>query len=396
MDNSAKMGKIHTEAFDAVVAESNGVAKFNITANIADDPQDVVEKTLNYLATENAEIISGFAFGNHEILTKLIGEESSHSITILRGDTCRCPKVSAIQLTAISGTDLTPVTIDGDRIGSSFIFDGHRHCVLPGVHAETENQTRGANATAAFEKMLSALQTVGMDFSNVIRMWNYLDDLLSWYDEFNAVRNTFFTQNSVYDAIVPAGTGIGAANQHGTAYIGDAWAIKEASISLPPPACASSKKSTSTSLSTPAPPSSITNNNLSAFAVPSPLQCPAIDYKSSFSRAVEINSENFRTLSISGTASIEPGGKTVFLDDTERQIDKTLQVIAAILESREMKWSDTVRAIAYFANLDDLPLLAKRMKANNIPAIPMAISHAAICRDDLLFEIELDAVRPID
>jgi enamine deaminase RidA (YjgF/YER057c/UK114 family) len=213
--------------------------------------------------------------------------------------------------------------------------------------------------------MLNALKTVGMDFSNVIRMWNYLDELLSWYDEFNAVRNAFFTKHAVYDSLVPAGTGIGASNKHETSYIGDLWAIK-------PLESASAK--------------------LAAFPVPSPLQCPALDYKSSFSRAVEIVSNNFRTLSVSGTASIEPGGKTVFLNDTEKQIDKTLQVISAILESRDMTWSDAVRGIAYFADIADRPLLAARMKANGISEIPMAISHTAICRDDLLFEIELDAV----
>lgn len=384
MEHSPKMKKIHTETFDAVVAESQGVAKYNITANLADDPQGVIDKTLNYLANENAEIVTGFAFGNHETLTNIIGDDSSRSITMLQGDTCDCPQTTAIQLTAISGTELTPVTLNGECVGSSFTFDGHHHCVLPGIHANTDNESKGANATAAFEKMLDALKTVGMDFSNVIRMWNYLDDLLGWYDEFNSARNAFFTKNSVYDAIVPAGTGIGAANRHGTAYIGDLWAIEEAVASSSNSAFDSSSNTES----------STTTSNLSAFAVPSPLQCPAIDYKSSFSRAVEIDSESFRTLSISGTASIEPGGKTVFTNDTEKQIDKTLQVISAILESRNMAWSDTVRAIAYFANIADLPLLAGRMKTNGIPTIPMAISHAAICRDDLLFEIELDAMRP--
>ena len=376
------MNRIHTDAFDAIIAKSQGVAKINITANLADDPQGVIKETLNYLSNANAKIVAGFAFGNHEILNNFIDEESSSAITMLRGDTCNCPRATSIQLTAIAGTELNPINIDGERVGSTFAFDGHLHCVLPGIHAKTHNESRGANVGAAFEKMLNALQIVDMDFSNVIRMWNYLDDLLNWYDEFNTVRNAFFTKHSVYDAIVPAGTGIGAANQYGTAYIGDVWATKEAFASI-------SKSATSSN-----PALSSTTSKLSTFPVPSPLQCPAIDYKSSFSRAIEVDSASFRTLSISGTASIEPGGKTVFLGDTAKQIDKTLQVIAAILKSREMDWSDTVRAIAYFADIEDLPLLAERMEANGVPAtIPMAISHAAVCRDDLLFEIELDAMR---
>ena len=82
------------------------------------------------------------------------------------------------------------------------------------------------------------------------------------------------------------------------------------------------------------------------------------------------------------------------MGDTEKQINKTLEVLDAILKYRNMSWSDTVRAIAYFADINDLPLLHERLTAYSIPQIPIAISHAAICRDDLLFEIELDAVSP--
>ena len=240
---------------------------------------------------------------------------------------------------------------------------------MSGIHAKSARQIRGDDAREAFYIMGEALATVGFDFSNVIRMWNYLDNLLEWYPEFNTVRNAFFEERKVYDAVVPAGTGIGTANEFGTAYIGDLWAVKPAA-------------------------GWTISDNHKAFPVPSPLQCPAIDYKSSFSRAVELDSPNFRTLSISGTASIEQGGMTVHVGDTEKQINKTLEVIDAILKSRDMGWSDTVRAIAYFAEIDDLPLLYERLAAYSIPSIPIAISHAAICRDDLLFEMELDAVSP--
>ena len=51
-----------------------------------------------------------------------------------------------------------------------------------------------------------------------------------------------------------------------------------------------------------------------------------------------------------------------------------------------------VRGIAYFKDIADVPLLAKYYSENNLPQIPFAISHSDICRDDLLFEIELDAI----
>ncbi|NOY75483.1 MAG: translation initiation inhibitor [Kiritimatiellaeota bacterium] len=361
-----RLEKTKTETLQVVTVKSGNAGKITLTANLAENPERVVKQALKFIKSENAGIISGFAFGGIAQLEKILPNDSYFPVTCLQGDFRHRGTPTAIQLTAISGTEISPVTLDGNRVGSTFIFDGHKHCVLSGVHATASHPNRGDDVAEAFKIMSEALRSVGFDFSNVIRMWNYLDELLDWYDEFNSVRNAFFAEHSVYDSLVPAGTGIGAVNRFGTAYIGDLWAVE--------------------------PLNSTNFSNLAAFAVPSPLQCPAIDYKSSFSRAVELVSGNFRTLCVSGTASIESGGETVFPDDTAKQIDKTLQVISAILESRDMEWSDTIRAIAYFADIDDLPLLAERMEANNIPPIQMAISHAAICRDDLLFEIELDAV----
>ena len=42
--------------------------------------------------------------------------------------------------------------------------------------------------------MEDILKTVGMDFANVVRTWMYLRDLLTWYDDVNKVRNTFFEE----------------------------------------------------------------------------------------------------------------------------------------------------------------------------------------------------------
>ena len=55
-----------------------------------------------------------------------------------------------------------------------------------------------------------------------------------------------------------------------------------------------------------------------------------------------------------------------------------------------MNWNDLVRGIAYFKDMAYLPIY-KRV-ASNIPRFPLAVSRAYICRHDLVFEIEVDAV----
>ncbi|HEX9047707.1 MAG TPA: hypothetical protein VF988_11840 [Verrucomicrobiae bacterium] len=122
------------------------------------------------------------------------------------------------------------------------------------------------------------------------------------------------------------------------------------------------------------------------------MQCPATEYRSSFSRAVEMMFSDHRTLMISGTASIAADGRTVFADSTVKQIHLTLDVVEALLKSRGMDWQNTTRAVAYFHDIRALPVFEECCRERGIPALPLAPAHATVCRDDLWFEIELDAM----
>jgi enamine deaminase RidA (YjgF/YER057c/UK114 family) len=84
-----------------------------------------------------------------------------------------------------------------------------------------------------------------------------------------------------------------------------------------------------------------------------------LDYRSSFSRAAEIVTPEWRTVFVSGTASIEPGGLTVHHDDMDKQVALTMDVVKAILETRGMTLKDSVRAIAYIKRPEDRPKSAR-------------------------------------
>jgi len=127
--------------------------------------------------------------------------------------------------------------------------------------------------------------------------------------------------------------------------------------------------------------------------VASPLQCAATRYRSSFSRAVEVDFPEHRYLTVSGTASIAPSGASLYEGDVVKQIHLTLDVVEAILKSRGYEWADTVRAIGYFRDIHDLPVFDAICKGRGIAPLPLAPAHAIVCRDDLLFEIELDAIK---
>jgi enamine deaminase RidA (YjgF/YER057c/UK114 family) len=131
--------------------------------------------------------------------------------------------------------------------------------------------------------------------------------------------------------------------------------------------------------------------NAYAEEVASPLQCPAPAYGSSFSRAMEISTNGGRQLFISGTASIAPGGKTMWVDDVRNQVDLTMEVVEAILQSRGFSFEDLARATAYFRRPAEAAVFAEWLAAKNLSRLPVVSAQCDVCRDDLLFELEAEA-----
>ncbi len=202
-----------------------------------------------------------------------------------------------------------------------------------------------------------------MTMKDVARTWFFLDDILSWYGDFNRVRNDFFARSELRPGSVPASTGVSGLNPSGAALTAAAWAVR---------AHDSSAKTVE--------------------VVPSPRQCPAPAYGSAFSRAVEMTLPGGRRILVSGTASIEPGGRTAHVGDVKAQIELSMQVVEAILGSRQMSFADVLRATAYFKSVGDAPVFNCWLAQRGLQAMPVVCAGCDICRDDLLFEIELDAI----
>ena len=277
---------------------------------------------------------------------------------------------AAIQIWAVSGTGVTPVELRGEVVGSVFDDGYARYCRLGGLAPEDTEAGNMRQARAVLELMEEGLQAANMNFSNVIRTWFYNHRMLDWYGEFNSVRTQFFKERAVFDGLVPASTGVGGRNGAGAALMAECLAY----VPL--------------------------TEGVEAKAVTSPLQCPAPAYGSSFSRAVELSTPEMRRLYVSGTASISQDGRSVHVGDVERQVERTMEVVEAILKSRDMAWADVTRAIAYYKQAADCPLfgappLGGHCKGLELPEFPVALVKNDICRDDLLFEIELDAIKPI-
>jgi enamine deaminase RidA (YjgF/YER057c/UK114 family) len=368
---SASVKIVSSEGLDVASLSRGCCSKHFITSHAGSDQYDMFTRLGKYVSDNKLGIVQQYVFGGCQhyddgmkAIEKACGE-INWPITWLQGDGCTGEDLTATQAYAVSGNCYKPLVFDGKVVGAVYEDADAQYCLIgdllpDDIKASREEQTRNV-----FEKMDAVLKTVGMDFSNVVRTWMYLEELLKWYDEFNAVRTQFFEEHGVFDNLVPASTGIGVANPAGAALVTDLFAVKPKT------------------------------DRVKIFEVESPLQCSATDYRSSFSRAVEVALPDHRSIYVSGTASIEPGGKTVHLDDVKKQIDLTMEVAEAILKGRDMGWEDTVRGIAYFKDIKNAHLFTEYCNKHNLPKMPFALSHSDVCRDDLLFEIELDAVKAV-
>lgn len=271
--------------------------------------------------------------------------------------------IFSAQAIALSGIqNMEPVKVNGRKIG--FIYEDNyaRYCFLSNVFAQNVNASRSKQAEMVFEAFEKAMAQHEFKFTETVRTWFFNDHIFDWYDEFNKVRTNFFNKTGIFEKTVPASTGIGAGNPYGAALIGNLLAVQPK------------------------------NDQIKIQAVPSPMQESALNYKSSFSRAIEIEYPTHRSLLISGTASINKDGKTVFLDDVVSQIDLTMRVAEALLQSRKMDWRNLFRGRVYFKHPDYLKHFEEYCRKHKISGSNLAVAFTDMCRDDLLFEIELDAL----
>lgn len=333
----------------------------HFTVNSEDEAGDF-QRLRGQLAAQGVQPLSLFIFGGHDGVASCDASGLGAGVSWLQGDSSSRSGISSLQAFAVSGGRPVRVIRRGQGVGFVYEDEVARYCRLAAVMPSRRDRSREDQAREVFEAAEMMLHEGGFSFCDTVRTWFYLDRLLEWYAGFNSVRTSFFRSRGVFERLVPASTGIGAGNASGSALTCDLLAIQP-------------------------------RDGMSIRAVPSPLQDSALTYQSSFSRAVEITTPATRQLLVSGTASLDKAGRSVHAGDAAAQIGLTLDVVEALLKSRGMDWAHVTRGIAYFRNLAARPLLEECFRKRGVGPVSLAMAEADICRDDLLFEIEVDAIR---
>ncbi len=320
----------------------------------------ILNKIKSWLDTYDLTLLMGFGFGfdhgrGHGSLQEILSLVYLCDTAALSYD---------IQLVCTDKKDTETQAPDEKLcIKSIKHYDSRLHYISgirPDISKDCYDQTY-----TAFMILKSCLERNNIDYKGLARTWLYLNNILEWYDKLNLARADFFDKEDIYEKLIPASTGIGLGNHYGSCLSLSAFAV------------------------------SGMRQDKVVRVIESPMQCPAQDYKSSFSRAVEIDMQKTKKLMISGTASIDSEGSTIYPDSVIKQVDHTMKVVKAMLENEGYEWENTVRAVAYFPDRDDMGYFLDYCHNNNIDSSYFLLTGGTVCRKDLLFELELDAVKNV-
>ena len=221
----------------------------------------------------------------------------------------------------------------------------------------------GGSLQSMFERCGERLRDQGMTLRDVARTWLYLRDLLDDYDELNQVRDRFFTEHGLGTPgqfeCPPASTGIQGFHPDDRKSFMETLAVK-------------------------------IDGEQRAFRTIQPkLQCEAWDYGSTFSRGMVIDLADSSLTSLSGTASIGTDGKTMHVGQSRKQLEQTLKSFEDLLETCDKGPRIPGLWTLYFKNEETWVAWEEGVRSGRYEPIAAPAIYADVCRDNLLFEMEL-------
>ncbi|MHC4530255.1 MAG: Rid family hydrolase [Planctomycetota bacterium] len=244
--------------------------------------------------------------------------------------------------------------------GRLFKATGREYLTLSNISAQ-DPDSNTKQARKMLEKAEDALKLLNADFLNVARTWMWLGNILSWYDDFNRVRNQFFTERGVigtpHRQYMPASTGIGLKPPGNPICAMDLVAVLEP------------------------------EDSIEFLPAVGKQQC-ALEYGSAFSRASKAVTPAAVTVFVSGTAAIDATGATTNVENPAGQINDTIENVRAVLKDMKCSDHDVVQAFAYCKNTDVEKVFHQYKEKLSWPWLTIVCD---ICRPELLFEIEVTA-----
>jgi enamine deaminase RidA (YjgF/YER057c/UK114 family) len=263
---------------------------------------------------------------------------------------------------------------DGDTIcGRGWKRNEHTYLILQDIQVPGDILHTGLSgsqqARIMIERAERILREQGASYGDVIRTWVYLKDILGWYAAFNKVRNEKYREFGLMPGsgndhlLLPASTGIGGSPLSGAACTMDLIAVTGA------------KK-----------------EKLHVQKMTNPSQLDAFHYGSAFSRASVIKEGTTNLVEVSGTAAIDKHGVSRYPNDILAQIDSTFDKVQKLLVHTGTGLQDICSATVFMKRPEDAGLFYEIASQRGLTDFPCVCIFADICRDELLFEIDAEAI----
>jgi len=101
-----------------------------------------------------------------------------------------------------------------------------------------------------------------------------------------------------------------------------------------------------------------------------------------------VEGSDYKLILVSGTASIDEQGKSVFIGDPAAQIRQTLSVVSELVASEGATLQDLCEATVFIKRKEDFSFYQEIIEQMGISNLPSVCVLADVCRDELLFELD--------
>jgi len=291
-------------------------------------------------------------------------------ITYIAGDPPWGKGLAGIIIHAVSlnsAEDIWTVMDEENPCGRGWIRNGSTYLMLQNIQGQAGNRPR--QVREMFDRADGILRRNGATYKDVARTWLYLSEILDWYPDFNRARSEKYGEFGIMPGpgdnmlLLPASTGIGANMPSGAAASMDLLAVLE------------NGAMTSTVRK-------LTNKK----------QLDAFRYGAAFSRGAVIEEDDVTLIHVSGTAAIDEHGISLYPGDILSQINCTFDKIDSLLTQEGSGLADICAATIFVKRPEYAEVFWTIAADRGLEDFPAVCVVADVCREELLFEIDAEAV----
>ncbi|MEW6584681.1 MAG: RidA family protein [Nitrospirota bacterium] len=298
-------------------------------------------------------------------------------VTYVEGNPPWGDGLAGVIIRAVPAEDVWTIRDSRMPYGRGWRLDGVTYLALQniqGMYAGGEGAVKSSLSGVArplqtrlmLERAERILRENGASYKDVVRTWFYVSDILGWYAAFNKARNEKYGEFGIMpgpgdrELLLPASTGIQGVTQSGAACAMDLIAVL--------------------------------NSENCTRKLSNPSQLDAFRYGSAFSRASVVRNGSADFIEVSGTAAIDEHGVSLYPGNIRAQIDCTFDKVQTLLAQEGAELKDICSATVFVKQSGFAEIFYEMAAARGLEDLPCVCVVADVCREELLFEMDAEAV----